>query len=126
MPLTNSPAFERLSGLYVQALKVVDRSFSPDGRHFGITPVLERLIKDTGFQHVEKRPLLIDFSAGSKGHEGWYQDFMIGFQLGSQFLTHLGLIQQEEFNLLYQQMLAEMLGNTFCAVGFGLTVWGEK
>lgn len=126
MPLTNSPAFERLSSLYVQALKVVGRSLSPDGRHFGITPMLPRLIKDAGFQHVEKRPLLADFSTGSKGHAGWSQEFTTAFQLGSQFLLHLGLIQQEEFNLLYQQMLAEMSADTFCGIAYGLTVWGEK
>ena len=33
MPLTNSPAFEQLSGKFTKALQVGGHSFSPDDRH---------------------------------------------------------------------------------------------
>ncbi len=40
--LSNSPAFERIGALCTQALKIAGQSFSPDGRHIGITPMLGR------------------------------------------------------------------------------------
>jgi hypothetical protein len=32
----------------------------------------------------------------------------------------------EEFDELYQQALMELMLDTFCGVGFMLTVWGKK
>lgn len=126
MPITNSPAFEKLSGLFVQGLKLVGHSFSPDGRHFGITPMLTRLLREAGYQNIQQKPYIIDFSAGTEVRDGWYQDFMIGFMLGSPFIIKLDLITKEDFQATYRQMLAEMLTDTFCGLAFGLTVWGQK
>jgi SAM-dependent methyltransferase len=126
MPLTNSPAFEKLSGLYAQAIQLVKRSFSPDGRHFGITPILARLLRQAGYQNIQRRPYIMDFSAGAEARDGWYQDFMIAFQLGSPFIIQMGLITEEDFDNTYQQMLAEMLADDFCGLTFALIVCGQK
>lgn len=126
MPITNSPAFEKLSGLFVRALKLAGRSFSPDGRNFGITPMLTRLLREAGYQNIQQKPYLIDFSAGTEVRDGWYQDFMIGFMMGSPFIINMDLITKEDFQATYRQMLAEMLKDTFCGVGFSLAVWGQK
>jgi len=126
MPITNSPAFEKLSGLLLQALHLAKRNFSPDGRHLGITPMLGRLLHDAGFQNIQKKVHFFDFSAGTPAHEGFYQDFMVAFQLLLPFLSKMELITKEEFDQVYQQMLAEMLSNDFLSIAFVLTVWGEK
>jgi ubiquinone/menaquinone biosynthesis C-methylase UbiE len=126
MAITNSPAYEKLSGLVVKAIQLVNRSFSPDGRHFGITPMLSRLLREAGYQNIQQRPYIVDFSAGTESRDGWYQDFMIGFYLGSPFIIQMGLITKEDFESTYQQMLAEMLSDNFCGIAFGLTAWGQK
>jgi hypothetical protein len=32
----------------------------------------------------------------------------------------------QEFDRLHQQLMAEMLSDNFCAVGFLMTLWGNK
>ncbi|WP_189361629.1 class I SAM-dependent methyltransferase, partial [Thermogemmatispora tikiterensis] len=48
-PPTTSPVFERHSALESEALRRAGQSWSPDGRHIGITPVLPRLVRQAGF-----------------------------------------------------------------------------
>lgn len=126
IPLTNSPALQKIDAMFLQALYLAGRSFSPDGRNFGIAPMLGQLLHDAGFKNIQKMAHAIDFSAGTEAREGFYQDFMIGFQLVQPFLTRMNLVTKEEFDLLYRQMLAEMLADDFCAITFSLTAWGRK
>ncbi|HLH62530.1 MAG TPA: methyltransferase domain-containing protein [Ktedonobacteraceae bacterium] len=124
--LTNSPAFQSISGALYLALKRAGQSFSPDGRDFGLTPMLPRLLKNAGYGDIQKRAFVIDYSAGTEQSEGFYQNFRIGFQLVLPFLLKQGVITQEEFDHLYQQTLIEMLADDFCALVYFLSVWGTK
>lgn len=124
MPITNSPAFEAISNLILQAMHKTGRSFSPDGRYFSITPILASLLQDAGCQNIQKKPHLIDFCAGSEGHEGYVQDLMMGIRLIQPFLTQLKMITEKEFERLHQQMIGEMFADSFCGLAYGLTVWG--
>jgi hypothetical protein len=38
----------------------------------------------------------------------------------------MGVTTSEEVERVYQHMLVEMQSETFCAIGFYLTVWGKK
>jgi ubiquinone/menaquinone biosynthesis C-methylase UbiE len=124
MPMTNSPAFEAISGLILQAMHKVGRNFSPDGRYFTITPMLGSLLQDAGCQNIQKKPHLIDFSSGSEAHEGYVQDLIFGFKLIQPFLSQMKMITEKEFNKIHQQMVGEMFDDHFCALAYGLTVWG--
>jgi len=55
-----------------------------------------------------------------------YQDFAHTYRLVQPFLIKMGVTTQEEVDQVYQQMLAEMRSDSFCAVGFNLTAWGKK
>jgi hypothetical protein len=68
----------------------------------------------------------IDTSAGTEGHESFYQNFMVIFQLGKAYFVGLELITDEKYEELYQQMLQEMMADDFCAISYSLTVWGKK
>ena len=126
MPITNSPAFEQLAQMSLNAFSVTGRSFAPTARNFGITPMLSQLLRRTGYQNVQVKAYGIDSSAGAAGHEGFYQDFMMAFELGREFFIGLDLTTNEKYEELYQQVLREMRGDDFCAIGYMLTVWAEK
>ncbi|MEO8970741.1 MAG: methyltransferase domain-containing protein [Ktedonobacteraceae bacterium] len=126
MPMTNSPAFEIISNLILQAMHKAGRSFSPDGRYFTLTPMLGSLLQDAGCQNIQKKPHLVDFAAGTEAHEGYAQDLMVGFRLVQPFLTQLKMITEKEFDQIHQEMVGEMFADSFCGLAYGLTVWGTR
>ena len=124
--ISNSPAFEKLGEMLTRAAVVSGRSFSPDGRHVGITPMLGRFLRDAGFVDIQKKAHVNEFSAGTEEYGDTYQDLLIAFQLLEPFLVLTKMTTPEDYQALYQQALAEMMLDTFCAVGYFLTVWGKK
>lgn len=122
----NTPVFERYCGMVCRALHLAGQSFSPNGLHLGITPVLGKLLRDAGFQHIQKKAYVVDFSAGQEAHGGFYQDFVIGLKVIQPFMLKMGVTTREEVDVLYQQALDEILSEQFCALWFLLTVWGTK
>ncbi|MBX5448972.1 class I SAM-dependent methyltransferase [Thermogemmatispora sp.] len=125
-PLTNSPAFEQLMALATQGLKKAGQSFSPDGRHGGMTPVLARLLRQAGFQDVRLRASAIEWSYGTPAHDSVFQDAIMTLELGRSFYFRLGLASETELARLYQQAIAEMQQEDFCGLWTMLTAWGRK
>lgn len=123
---SNKAAFEKYSGLFSQALQKAGQSFSPNGLHMGITPMLVRILQDAGYQNIQKKAHMIDFSAGTEANEGFYQDLKVGFKLVQPFLTKWKVATQEEVDELYEQLLTEMRSDDFCAYWLLITAWGEK
>jgi ubiquinone/menaquinone biosynthesis C-methylase UbiE len=124
--VSNSPAFEKMSAMLTRVGTVTGRSFSPDGRHIGITPMLGRFLRDAGFVDIQKKAHALDFSAGTEDYGDTYQDLMAGLKLLEPYLVRAKMTTEEEFDELYQQALAELMLDSFCAVGYMLTVWGKK
>jgi SAM-dependent methyltransferase len=124
--LTNSPALEKLNSMGMLAMKLIGRTFSPDGRSFGITPMLAPLLRDAGYQETKIKAHGVDFSAGTVHHNGFYQDFQVILELARPMLLKLNLTTQEEAERLYYQALAEMMQDDFCALWYFLTAWGKK
>jgi ubiquinone/menaquinone biosynthesis C-methylase UbiE len=126
MPVTSSPAFEKITSLFLEAMHKQGRLFSPDGRHFCITAVMGSLMREAGFQDVCQLPTMGEFSSGTEAHEITYQDFMVIYHEIEPLLVNMELISSKDYQLLYQQALAEMLADDFCAIGFVLLVWGKR
>ena len=124
--LSNSPANEKINGLLSKAGYLAKRSYSPDGLHIGITPMLSRFLRNAGCEDIQYAAHAIDFSAGSPAHEEFFQNMMIGLQLLQPFLLRLKVITQEEIDQLYQQALTEVQSDDFCAVMYYLSAWGRK
>jgi ubiquinone/menaquinone biosynthesis C-methylase UbiE len=124
-PLSTSPAFERLMELGSQALKRAGQSFSPDGRHIGITPVLPRLVRQAGFMDVRLRTSAIEWSMGTEAHYPVFKDYLVGLMLIQPFLVKMGVVAEDELRQLYQTAVAEMQQEEFCAIWTLLTVWGR-
>ncbi len=90
-PLTTSPACERFSALLSEALKRAGQSFSVDGHHSGITPVLPRLVRQAGFRQVRLRATALEWSMGTEGHYPVFKDALIGLELLQPFLVTAGV-----------------------------------
>jgi ubiquinone/menaquinone biosynthesis C-methylase UbiE len=126
MVLTTSPAVEQLSAYFTQALRAVGQSFSPDGKHLGITPVLRRLLTEADFHSCRHEAAAIEHSAGTDFHQSLYEDYYVAFHLMQPFLVRAGVATYEELMPLYHRMLEEMRADDFCSLAFLLQAWGHK
>jgi ubiquinone/menaquinone biosynthesis C-methylase UbiE len=124
--VTNGPAFETLSGMWLRAFKKSGCTFSPDGRNTGNTPVLRRMLREAGCQNIQIKPWVIDWSAGAPDHDAFFEDIRTLMKLVQPFLIGMGETTQEEADQLYQQAEMEMVSKDFCALWYLLTAWGEK
>jgi SAM-dependent methyltransferase len=123
--VTNKPAFEALSGMFLRALKVAGQSFSPDARHACLTPMLGYFLREAGCTHIQRKPHVIDWSAGTEEHGPISKDFRVVLKLLQPFLIKTGATTPEEADRLYHEAEMEMLAPDFCALWYFLTVWGE-
>jgi ubiquinone/menaquinone biosynthesis C-methylase UbiE len=126
IPLTNSPAYEQISRLFASALHRIGRSFSPDGYHIGMIPMLGSLLRTLGCENVQSKPHALDFSFGTTHYDDAYQNTKITFIQAKSIVIHSGLLSEEEYDILYNQMLAETCQPEFSGMSFLCTTWGTK
>ncbi len=125
-PFTNAPACEKMNGFFTQAFQRAGQSFSPDGRHLCVTPMLEPFLRDTGYKNIQQRAFASNFSWGSEAYEAVREINETGYLLIQPFLLKMGITTEEELAQLYRQGLQEMRSSTFRGMAFYLTVLGEK
>lgn len=125
LSITNSPANEKINSLFGMAGKITGRSFSPDGRNIGITPMLSRFLRDAGCQNIQLQAHVVDFSSEAEAQEDFFQDLRAGIELMQPFLTNMKLITKEEIEALCQQALLEVQSADFCGILYLLSAWGE-
>lgn len=123
--LTNSLAYETLHAMTARALKKAGKSFSPDGRNVGITPMLGQFLQQAQCERIQHAAYALDLSAGTEAHGSLYQNLMAFYRLIEPFLLNMQVTTKEEFEELYNRMLAEVLADSFRAISFILTVWGH-
>jgi ubiquinone/menaquinone biosynthesis C-methylase UbiE len=124
--LTNSPAFEKMSALGIRVFHAKGYGFSPDGSHLGILPMLGLLLQEAGCVNIQCKPHMLDYSTGTALHDSQYQNYMVMLALGKSMILRPGILTEEEFDQLYQQVLEEMQMPNFRGLWSLLTVWGEK
>lgn len=126
VPITTSLAFQQYAARATWAFKEAGHGFSPDGALWGITPVLAKLLRDAGYEHVQMKADTLEWSYGTEGHQPFYNDHMVGMKLSHPFLIRKGAATQEELDRLYKEALEEMNAKDFCAIFVILRAWGEK
>ena len=120
------PTFEQMAGLLNQAAWRLGYGFSPDGRTLGLTPMLPRLLRTAGYQHIQLQTHVMEQSAETEYWADCYRNYEVAYSLLQPFLVKAGVIAQEDLSRLYQQMLIEMHYDDFCALWHFTSVWGEK
>lgn len=126
MAITTSLVVEQLSAYFTQSLHAVGQSFSPDGRHLGITPILRNLLAEAGFRSCRTEAAAIEHSARTDFHRSLYEDYYVAFHLMHPFMVRAGVATYEELIPLYHRMLEEMRVDDFCSLAFLLQAWGRK
>jgi SAM-dependent methyltransferase len=121
-----SPATERLNVLCVQAMHLAGKTFTPDGRHIGITLVLDRFLRTAGCINVQQRAHAVNFAYGTVAHDPWTENLIIAFQLLKPFLLKTKVTTEEEFARLFQEAQIEMYSPDFADTMYMMTVWGQK
>jgi len=120
---TSSAAFNRLGSLIMQAFCQDGYGFSPDGLTFGVDHILPTLVRQHGYQPVRLMAHPIDFVAFTA--DTYHNVEIIGYQVKSRLVKH-GLITPDDFDQLLQQTLIDILSESFCGLGYLLTVLGHK
>lgn len=123
---SNKAGFELLMLKTSQALQRLNRSFSPNGLHIGITPVLRPLLQQANFEQVKMKAYAADGSYGTEGYEAAFQDLKLLFELSRPLWLHTKVMSEQEVDTLSSQALAEMQEEDFYALSYLLTVWGVK
>lgn len=123
--ISNSPSFERLSAAFLEAERRAGLALT-QGPTSGQTVMLGRFLRDAGCVNIQRRPQVIDWSAGTQEHEPMFQDLRMFIKLLQPFIIEVGVLTQEESDQLYREAELEMMSDDFCALLNFLTVWGEK
>ncbi len=124
--VSNSLAFERYKTLFIQAAHKEGRLLHPLGLHGGVTPLLRQFLQKGGCQHVREQPHMLNFSYDTKYHHRMTENFRMVFVLGQPWLTKTGIAKQTELDVLYEQVVQEMMQPNFHGLLYFLSAWGQK
>jgi ubiquinone/menaquinone biosynthesis C-methylase UbiE len=124
--LTNSYAFERYHYFYTWMLYLRGYGFSPDGWTLGITPVLQTLLRDVGYQQTYIKSYALDFSYNAMFQTKYRQLVQMRFGNVRRLLQEQGLIPLDELEKVYYEFLEDIAREDFCGVACPLIFWGEK
>jgi ubiquinone/menaquinone biosynthesis C-methylase UbiE len=125
LTLSNSKTLERFTHLIAQAFQRAGHSFSPDGRHIGITPWLGRFLRDADCRNIRRVASVLDYSAGEAAYSQGYQYVMAGCKLIQPFLLEMEVVGEQELERMYHLLQEEMLSPEFCGLYVFVTAWGE-
>lgn len=138
LPLTTSPACERLSSLICQALDAAGQSFVPplfrelaqlwqersghppaERRHVGLTMMMGSWLRECGFQQVECLAHAVDISTGTRAHPAFVRQIR-------PWLLAQEILDEKVYDDLSSQVLTEVQQSDFCGLCYLLTVRGRR
>jgi ubiquinone/menaquinone biosynthesis C-methylase UbiE len=122
--ITTSPAFDQLNILLFRAMHHLGYGFSPQGTTLGITPMLERLFSQCGYNNIEHQAYAVNFSTDAEAWADFYRNTEIVFDEAILLLQRMEPANAQDIQALYQRMLAEMQQNDFCGMWYLLSVCG--
>ncbi len=91
----------------------------------GVAHDLERLLRQYGIQDVQTHRSAQECSSGSPGSESFAEDLRLGLRTIIPFLRKWGCLT-DDYDTLYQEMLAAMQRPDYVAGWSLITAWGNK
>jgi ubiquinone/menaquinone biosynthesis C-methylase UbiE len=122
IPESGSLALTRLSRLFTQAFYQAGHWFDQD--HDGVACELERLLRQHGIQNVQTRPHILEYRAGTPEGQLFYEDMSRIFRTSVPFIRKWMKLP-DDYDVIYQQALADMQQPDFVAQWAFLTAWGQ-
>ena len=123
---STSLAYSELGELMPMLLKRAGFTFSGDGRTVGIMIAMNRLLREAGFEHIQKMAHVIETAPGLEGYTMWVDNFKITYQTVMPMLVKMSITTPEEFERMFNAALLDMLADDFGAMSFYVTMWGQK
>jgi len=120
---TNSPALTHLVQMLLCAFYRSSHSLTEE--KVGVTHELDRLLSESGCQHVQTKNHTLEFVAGTVGGQNFYENSRFAFQTLQPFLQKWGCTP-EDYDAIYQQAVIEMQQPDFRATWPLVTAWGTK
>ncbi|HVB20545.1 MAG TPA: class I SAM-dependent methyltransferase [Ktedonobacteraceae bacterium] len=150
LPVTNSPAFERLMALVCQALEVAGHTFTSPAmreiadvfaalrretgrvvmptprRHLGITPMMGNWLRHAGCWTVESFPLAIEVASDRHALPLFLSQVEVFTQQIAPWLCAQHVTTSDVLASLLAQVMQELQDEDFCGLCWLLTVYGYK
>jgi ubiquinone/menaquinone biosynthesis C-methylase UbiE len=120
---SSSPALLRLFRLLAQAYSQAGKYFRPQAN--GVADELAGLLEQQGLQHVQTRVYRPEIRRGTVEGQLFCEDMRYLFRTNVPFLRKWTRVP-DDYEELYQQMLAEMQQPDFVVTNQTITAWGGK
>lgn len=120
---SSSPALSRLFELLLQAFYQAGHVFTPESD--GVTSQLAHLLSQYGLTEVETRTHRLQYHAGTAEWHRFFEDMRLIFRTIVPFLRKWSQVPND-YEVIYQQALADMQQPDFVAAAGMLTAWGRK
>lgn len=123
--LTNSEPFEQYASSISRLLAKMEYGFAVDPSTFGMSPMLGKVLRDAGYEDIQMKSYVLDFSYGTALYPIQLQNVVTGFQLFQPRLIAQGIASQEELEHLYEAVVNDLSSPTFCGILYLFTMWGS-
>jgi ubiquinone/menaquinone biosynthesis C-methylase UbiE len=123
---TNSVAITKLQELGTQTLRNRGYGFSIDGHTFGMAHTLPSLLRQTGYINTKSQAYTIEFSFDQPAWVDFYRNYQSAYQQAKMLWLQAGLVTEEIFDQLYQQMIIDMNKDNFQGMTTIIAISGEK
>jgi len=124
--MTNSPAVEQLAALFLHGLKKRGQGLSPDGRNLGVMTMLGYLLKQAGWQGVQRRAFVTDYLTGpaEPSDPQAKVQLMLNVMLTSILEQHMAT--QQEIDALSAQAIVEVGQEDFQGLVLSVSFCAQK
>ena len=126
IPVSSSAAYEELFVLLTKAMHRLGQSFSPTGNTIGLLPYMIPHLLQAGFTIAEQRAYPLDCSAYTQVWQIGMQDNIVIFQLIKPLLIKVGVIEEKDFERLFENMVLDIQQPTFYGLSLMLSIWACK
>jgi SAM-dependent methyltransferase len=101
----------------IDAARVLDLGCGPGG-----------WTNEVAFRHpdIAERPYILKASYGAPLHSSTWKNLELMFPLLKPFMMQAKIVEEAEYDELYNQMLADLAREDFLSISFGLTAWAKK
>lgn len=106
-----APATNRMIFAMMQVMWEMGKAFA--NWQIAVTPILSKLLKESGLVNIQKQIIALDYSYGTELHAPVVEDSLYVMQVSRKGLIRFGGIPEEEFDALFEEMRKEVHSPNF-------------
>lgn len=113
--MTNSPAIEKLSDLFLRSLKKANLGLSPNGRSIGVLPLIGPFLQRAGWVDIQRRVIIDDYLNGPGVPHNTEQAVRLMANAMRDITIRQHMATSAEYDALISQAVIEMEREDFCS-----------